>query len=40
MYMQEIVYISHDVYDQSSFKIAKMANYHVPDDAMLPFPKW
>ena len=32
MYMKYIMYISHDVYDQSSCKIAKMANCHVPDD--------
>ena len=39
MYIQEMIYISHDVYDQSSCKIAKMANCHVPDDPMLPFPE-
>ena len=34
-----MMYISHDVYDQSSCKIAKMANCHVTDAPMLPFPE-
>ena len=39
MYMQYMMCISHYVYDQSSCKIAKMGNCHVPDGPMLPFPQ-
>ena len=33
------MYISHEVLDQSSSKISKMANCDVTDDPMLPFPQ-
>ena len=39
MYMECMMFISNDVHYVSSYTIAKMANFHVPDNPMLPFPQ-